>query len=162
MATTTTTSTTTATSTLSRLTTLLGSQGVQLGKLAILSPGAVSIVTPNIAAIVTRQAILVNRGKNVRLVMASSINPLTSSTTVNGQTWGPVTLAPGMMTLLPAPAAGLAWFVVDISRRELRDLAWAGWITVGFAMFGAGAGVYFTVKDIREHIQKRRATGRSR
>ncbi len=153
--------TTTNSSPVNHLTAILGTQGVMLGKLAILSPGPTSIVTPGIAALVTTKAVLVNRGTGVRLVMASSVNPITNGSalpTTEGRTWGPITLAPGAMTQLPAPATGLAWFVVDVSQRELRDLAWAGWLTVGFAVFGAGAGAYFTIKDIRRHMRQRRAT----
>lgn len=161
MATTSTTSTTTtaSTSALGQLTALLGTHGVQLGKLAILSPAPVSIVTPNLAAIVSTKAILVNRGKQLRLVTASSINPLVSNstpTTREGYTWGPVTLAPGAMAVLPAPGADLAWFVVDVTQRQLTDLAWTEWLMAGFAVLGAGAGTYLVVKDVREHLAKRR------
>lgn len=153
------TTTTTSASALGQLTALLGTHGVQLGKLAILSPEPVSVVTPNLAAIVSAKAILVNRGKQLRLVTASSINPLASNTTPTtkeGYTWGPATLAPGAMTVLPAPGSDLAWFVVDVTQRQLSDLAWTEWLLTGFAVLGAGAGTYLVIKDVREHLAKRR------
>lgn len=131
--------------------------GVQLGKLAIITTGVVDVVTPGIAAIVTSKAILVNRGQGPRVVTASTVNPLEPHHVApNGQTWGPVTLAPGAMALLPAPASGLSWFVVDISRRTLQELDVLGWVVGGFAVLGAVGGAWWAVDHIRAAVRRRR------
>lgn len=151
-----TSATPTAATAVSNLTAILGTKGVQVGKLAILTTSPVSVVTPNMAAIVMGKAILINRGRSTRIVLASSVDPVTGKGTMTqDQTWGPQTLASGAMAVLPTPPQGLGWYVVDVTRRTLRDVQVAGWVVFGIAALGAGTGAYIVVKDVRRHLHNR-------
>lgn len=138
----------------------LGTPGVMLGHLAILAPCPVDVSTPYIAAIVPCAALVINQGKQTRYLYISGIDPVMPKRNLpNAPVLAPTLLAPGAIYRVPTPPAGMAWFVVDVTREDLQHLNLLGYLAAGSAVLGLATGIYFGVKEVHHLVQTRRARG---
>lgn len=144
----------------------LGTKGVRLGQLAIVAPGPVSILSPQQAAMVSTRALLINRSPGVRLVLATAIHSPTVAAAPVVQpsaSWGPVSLLPGGMAILPAPPAHDLWVLSDLTSRNtavaITSATWVQWLTLGVTVAAAGGVVIEGVRLVRRAHAKRGRSG---